>query len=61
MKTTTLYFWMFVAFAFFSACSKEDKIPVSNNIALHFDNTFKNTTIVLGNADPFFFGIEICD
>lgn len=50
MKTRTLYFWMFVAFAIFSACSKEDKIPVSNNITFHFDNTFKNNTIVLGGA-----------
>src|SRR5690606_6994865 len=32
------------------SCSKSDDIPVANNVTLHFDNTFKNTTIVLGDA-----------
>lgn len=32
------------------SCSKNDDNPVANNITLHFNNTFKNTTIVLGNA-----------
>ena len=32
------------------SCSKDDNSPVANNITLHFNNTFKNNTIVLGNA-----------
>jgi len=33
-----------------ASCSKDDDNPVANNITLHFNNTFKNTTIVLGDA-----------
>ncbi|TCK83085.1 MbnP family protein [Albibacterium bauzanense] len=32
------------------SCSKNDSTPVANNITLHFNNTFKTTTIVLGDA-----------
>ncbi|MBZ4190540.1 MbnP family protein [Niabella beijingensis] len=32
------------------SCSKSDDVPVANNVTLHFNNTFKSTTIVLGNA-----------
>ena len=32
------------------SCSKNDDNPVANDITLHFNNTFKNTTIVLGDA-----------
>lgn len=32
------------------SCSKDNDNPVANNITLHFNNTFKNTTIVLGDA-----------
>lgn len=32
------------------SCSKSDDHPVANNITLHFNNTFKNTAIVLGGA-----------
>lgn len=32
------------------SCSKNDDIPVANNVILAFHNTFGNTTIVLGNA-----------
>ena len=32
------------------ACGKKDKVPVANNIILHFNNTFKNTIIALGGA-----------
>lgn len=39
----------FFSLAFIS-CSKDDNSPVANHITLHFDNTFKNTTIVLGEA-----------
>ncbi|MBE8728201.1 MbnP family protein [Flavobacterium hungaricum] len=37
------------AFAFVS-CSNDDQNAVSNNLTLEFNNTFKNTTIVLGDA-----------
>jgi hypothetical protein len=44
----------FLLLSFFSlaliSCSKDDDSPVANHITLHFDNTFKNTTIVLGEA-----------
>lgn len=32
------------------SCSKSDDNAVANDISLHFNNTFKNTTIVLGDA-----------
>lgn len=32
------------------SCSKSDNNPVANNITLHFNNTFKSNTIVLGSA-----------
>ncbi|WP_286591062.1 MbnP family protein [Sphingobacterium sp. N143] len=34
-----------------AACSKDNDKPVANNISLHFNNTFKNSSIVLGEAD----------
>ena len=37
-----------VSLALFS-CSREDD-PVANNMTLHFDNTLKNTSIVLGGS-----------
>lgn len=49
MKALTKYFFFFVALASFISC-KDDDIPAANNITLHFSNTFKNTTIVLGSA-----------
>jgi hypothetical protein len=33
-----------------TSCSKSDDKFVANNISLHFNNTFKNETIVLGGA-----------
>lgn len=33
------------------SCRKSDDIPVANNVTLHFNNTFKNTTIILGDAN----------
>lgn len=45
-KISTL-FWAF-SLALLS-CSKNEK-PVANKVTLHFNNTFKNTTIVLGNS-----------
>jgi len=35
---------------FMLSCDKDDKIPVANNVQLHFENTFKNNTIILGDA-----------
>lgn len=32
------------------SCSSNDDNPVANNVTLEFNNTFKNTTIVLGDA-----------
>ncbi|MFB9055798.1 MbnP family protein [Mariniflexile ostreae] len=32
------------------ACSSDDDNPVANNVTLKFNNTFKNTTIVLGDV-----------
>ncbi|RKO71346.1 hypothetical protein D7322_11310 [Sphingobacterium puteale] len=32
------------------SCSKNDNNPVANNVSLHFNNTFKDKTIVLGGA-----------
>lgn len=32
------------------SCSNDDANSVANNVTLEFNNTFKNTTIVLGNA-----------
>lgn len=51
MKTLTKYFIIFVALLALASCSKNDDKPVANNITLHFNNTFKNTTIVLGDVN----------
>lgn len=32
------------------SCSKSDDTPAAGKVTLHFDNTFKSTTIVLGDA-----------
>jgi len=49
MKISTKH--LIILFALFTLVScKKDKMPVANEVTLHFDNTFKNTTIVLGNA-----------
>lgn len=50
MNTRTTYFLVFVAIVALAACSKNDNKPVANDITLHFNNTFKNTAIVLGDA-----------
>ena len=49
MKALTPYFSLFVALILMTSC-ENDEIPAANNLTLHFNNTFKNTTIVLGNA-----------
>ncbi|MGV3761869.1 MbnP family protein [Parapedobacter sp.] len=50
MKTQTIFSLVFVALVALAACSKDDNNPVANDITLHFNNTFKNTPIVLGDA-----------
>lgn len=35
----------------FSACTKNEKTPAANNLTLHFNNTFKDKTIVLGDKN----------
>ena len=45
MKTLTKMLFLFIALPALLSCSKDDGNPVANNITLHFDNTFKNTTI----------------
>lgn len=50
MKNFKKYLIFSAAALAFVSCSKDDAIPVANNVILEFNNTFKNTTIVLGNA-----------
>ncbi|PBJ15959.1 MbnP family protein [Flavobacterium sp. ACN6] len=50
MKNFKKYLLSAAAAIAFVSCSSNDDNPVANNVTLEFDNTFKNTTIVLGNA-----------
>jgi len=50
MNIRKTYSLGFVALVALAACSKDDNNPVANDITLHFNNTFKNTPIVLGDA-----------
>ncbi|ULT27977.1 hypothetical protein KUH03_16045 [Sphingobacterium sp. E70] len=50
MKKLTNYLILSAASLIMISCSKNDNNPVANNISLHFNNTFKNNTIVLGGA-----------
>lgn len=50
MKTLRNYLLLSICILAFIACSKKDDHPVANNITLHFKNTFKNETIILGDA-----------
>lgn len=49
MKTTLNFLFLSLVSVSFLSCSKNND-PVANNVTLHFNNTFKNTTIVLGDA-----------
>ncbi|SMG16290.1 MbnP family protein [Sphingobacterium psychroaquaticum] len=49
MKTTLNFLFLSLVSVGLLSCSKNDT-PVANNVTLHFNNTFKNTTIVLGDA-----------
>lgn len=51
MKTFTPYILLCLTAFLFTSCSKDDGNPVANHITLHFNNTFENTTIVLGEAN----------
>lgn len=50
MKKLTRYSLVFVALLALASCAKDDNNPVANNVTLHFNNIFKNTIIVLGDA-----------
>lgn len=50
MKTLTKYFLAVFAFSTLLSCTKSDDNPVANDVTLHFNNTFKDTPIVLGDA-----------
>lgn len=49
MKTIAKYFPLFIAVLVLISC-KDNEVPVANNISLHFENTFKGTPIILGDA-----------
>lgn len=51
MKTLTNYLILAVILSALVSCSKDRDDPIANNITLHFNNTFKNATIVLGDAN----------
>lgn len=50
MKIVAKYLLLISTLPAWLACSKNEDKAVANNITLQFDNTFKNTTIVLGDA-----------
>ena len=50
MKNLEKYLLVSLILSVLISCSKDDKDPVANNITLHFNNTFKRNTIVLGDA-----------
>ena len=50
MKNLKKYLFLFVASSALMSCSNDNNNPVANDITLHFNNTFENTTIVLGDA-----------
>lgn len=49
MKNVNNYVLFALCALVFSSCSKDDT-PVANNLTLHFNNTFGDNTIVLGDA-----------
>ncbi|WP_104385344.1 MbnP family protein [Sphingobacterium sp. HMA12] len=50
MKKLTNYLILSAVSLTMISCSKNDNNSVANNISLHFNNTFKNNTIVLGGV-----------
>lgn len=51
MKKSILLILISISLSSLTSCSKNDDNPVANNITLHFNNTFKDKTIVLGDAN----------
>jgi len=51
MRNFKKYLLVSVVLSALISCSKDDSEPVANNIILHFNNTFKDNTIVLGDAN----------
>lgn len=49
MKGLKQYLFLFIALSTLVSCSNDDN-SVANNITLHFENTFANTIIELGDA-----------
>ncbi|WP_281638045.1 MbnP family protein [Flavobacterium marginilacus] len=49
MQKLKKYLLLSAAALAFASCSNDDE-PAANNVTLEFNNTFKNTPIVLGNA-----------
>lgn len=50
MKNLKKYLFLSVALSTLMSCSSDGDNPVANDITLHFNNTFKNEPIVLGDA-----------
>jgi len=50
MKSLKIFLFLSIFSLALVSCSKNDDNPVANNITLHFDNTFNDNTIVLGDA-----------
>ncbi|KFF02969.1 MbnP family protein [Flavobacterium reichenbachii] len=50
MQNLKKYLLLSVAALAFVSCSSDDDNPAANNVTLEFNNTFKNNTIVLGDA-----------
>ncbi|KAF2338400.1 MbnP family protein [Flavobacterium tistrianum] len=50
MKTLKKYLLLSVVALAFVSCSSDDDNPAANNLTLEFNNTFKDKTIVLGDA-----------
>ena len=53
MKTILKIVLSLLVTTFLASCAKEKESASGSNVIVHFNNTFKNTTIVLGNpSDP---------
>lgn len=50
MNNLKKHLFLVAASIAFVSCQNDDSTPAANNITLSFDNTFKNTSIVLGDA-----------
>lgn len=50
METLKKYLLLSAAALAFVSCSSDEDTPAANNVTLEFNNTFKNNTIVLGDA-----------